>query len=257
MTAEELARSVAARFAVFPQVSAIALAGSEGAGEADALSDIDLYIYTAAEIAVEARRTLACDFADRFELDNRFWEPGDEWIERASGRGIDIMYRSREWIEEQLARVLVRHEASIGYSTCFWGNVLRSTALYDPRGWYAGLQQVARQPYPAELQRAIVAKNYPILRRNISSYRHQIEAALQRGDLVAVNHRVTAFLASYWDIIFALNGVPHPGEKRAVEHARRLCSKLPRNWEAALQALLTSPSLAAIDLLADGLDGLA
>jgi predicted nucleotidyltransferase len=249
-----LAESVAARFALFPQVSAIALGGSEGAGEADALSDIDLYIYAGTEIPADRRRAIACDFADRLEVDNRFWEPGDEWVERGSGRGIDIMYRSPEWIEDQLARVLVRHEASIGYSTCFWWNVLHSRALYDPRDWYAGLQQAARQPYPVELQRAIVARNLPILRNNISSYRRQIETALRRGDRVSVNHRVTAFLASYWDIVFAVNAVPHPGEKRTVEHARRLCKKLPRGWEAALEGLLAAPSLVQLDELADGLE---
>jgi len=247
-------QSIAARFAAFPQVAAIALAGSEGGGEPDALSDIDLYVYTSAGIPPEARAAIARDFATRMEIDNRFWEPGDEWIERTSGRGIDIMYRSPAWIADQLARVLVRHEASVGYSTCFWWNVLHSQALHDREGWYAGLQQTARQPYPTELQRAIIAKNFPILRGNISSYRRQIESAIRRGDLVSVQHRLTAFLASYWDIVFAVNAVPHPGEKRLAEHARRLCSRLPDDWEKALAAVLATPSLANLDRLADGLD---
>jgi len=246
--------SIAARFAVLPQVMAIALGGSEGAGEADALSDSDLYVYADAAIPVEARRAIAGDFADRIEIDNRFWEPGDEWINRASGRSVDIMYRTPAWIQDQLARVLERHEASVGYSTCFWWNVLRSRALYDPTGWYANLQQTARQSYPAELRRAIVAKNFPILRDNISSYRHQIEAAIKRGDWIGVHHRVNAFLASYWDILFAVNGVPHPGEKRIAEHARRLCKKLPPSWEEDMEALLRRPALAHLDRLVDGLE---
>ena len=249
-----LAESIAARFSAFPQVIAIALAGSEGVGEADALSDIDLYVYADAEIPIPARRAVAGDFADRMEIDNRFWEPGDEWIDRASGRSIDIMYRSPAWIQDQLARVLERHEASIGYSTCFWWNVLHSRALYDPTGWYASLQQTARQPYPAELRRAIVARNFPILRGNISWYRRQIEAAIARGDWASVHHRVSAFLASYWDILFAVNGVPHPGEKHTVDYARRLCKKLPPGWEEAAGTLLRQPALAHLDRLADGLE---
>lgn len=247
------AESIAARFSVFPQVTAIALAGSEGADEADALSDIDLYVYADAGIPIPARRAIAGDFADRMEIDNRFWEPGDEWIDRASGRSVDIMYRSPAWIQDQLARVLERHQASIGYSTCFWWNVLHSRALYDPTGWYANLQQTARQPYPAELRDAIVAKNLPILRDNISSYRRQIEAAILRGDWASIHHRVNAVLASYWDVLFALNGVPHPGEKRTVEHVRQLCKKLPSGWEEAAEALLRRPALAHLDRLADGL----
>jgi len=204
--------------------------------------DIDLYVYATAEVPVESRRAIAAEFADRMEIDNRVWEPGDEWIDRNTGRAIDIMYRTPAWIEDQLARVLVRHEASAGYSTCFWWNVLHSRALYDRTGWYAALQQSARQPYPEELRRAIIAKNLPLLRSNISSYRRQIEKALDRGDLVSVNHRIAAFLASYWDILFAINSLPHPGEKRLPDHASRLCKTLPANWEADLTALLQSES---------------
>jgi len=247
---------IAASFSAFPQVTAIALSGSEGAGQADALSDIDLHVYADAGIPLQARRTIAADFADRVEIDNRFWEPGDEWIDRASGRRIDIMYRTLAWIQDQLARVLERHEASIGYSTCFWWNVLQSRALYDPSGWYAGLQQTARQPYPPELRRAIVVKNFPILRDNISSYRRQIEAALARRDWASVHHRVNAFLASYWDILFAMNGVPHPGEKRTVDYARRPCKRLPPRWEDTAEALVRQPALAHLDRLTDGLEQL-
>jgi hypothetical protein len=55
------------------------------------------------------------------------------------------MYRHARWIEEQLDRVLVRHEASVGYSTCFWYNVLHSNALFDRAGWFEALQRRARQ----------------------------------------------------------------------------------------------------------------
>lgn len=245
------------RLAEFPQVTAIVLGGSEAAGVADSLSDIDLYVYAEAEIPVEARRAIAAEFADRLEIDNRIWEPGDEWIERATGRAIDIMYRTPAWIEDQLARVLARHEASAGYSTCFWWNVLHSRALYDRAGWYATLQQSARRPYPDELRRAIIAKNLPLLCSNISSYRRQIEKALDRGDLVSVNHRIAAFLASYWDILFAWNSVPHPGEKRLPGHARSLCAKLPRDWEPHLKDLLESHAiLENLDQLADGIEEL-
>ena len=253
-SAGPLAESIAARFSVFQQVTAIALAGSEGAGAADSLSDIDLYVYAGEDIPTGARSAIARDFADRMEIDNRFWEPGDEWIDRASRRGIDIMYRTPAWIEDRLASVLERYEASIGYSTCFWWNVLHSRALYDPTGWYARLQQTARQPYPAELRRAIVAKNFPALRDNISSYRRQIEATIERGDWASVHHRVNAFLAGYWDILFAVNGVPHPGEKRVVEYARRLCGKLPPGWEEAAKGLVCQPALTHLDRLADGLE---
>jgi hypothetical protein len=63
----------------------------------------------------------------------------------------------------------------------------------------------------------------------IPGYSHQIEKAVRRGDQVSVNHRVSALLASYFDVIFAFNRVLHPGEKRLLEHATRLCPCLPEN----------------------------
>ena len=65
----------------------------------------------------------------------------------------------------------------------------------------------------------------------------QIKKAENRGDLVSVNHRVTEFLASYFDIIFALNEMTHPGEKRMQSICSSECKILPHNFDANLQKL--------------------
>jgi hypothetical protein len=117
-----------------------------------------------------------------------------------------------------------------------------SKSLYDRDGWFRKLQDKAKQPYPEPLRRAIVAKNYPILRKNISSYTHQLELAINRGDFVSINHRMTALLASYFDIIFAVNYLPHPGEKRLVDLAQKLCKKLPNNIEDYVNNLTSAIS---------------
>jgi len=242
-----MVRALARRFGEHPRVLAVALAGSRGAAVGDELSDFDIYVYTLGELPVEFRRALASPGA---EIDNRYWEPGDEWIDGTSNSRVDVMYRSPAWIEDQLDRVLIRHEASIGYSTCFWYNILHSEALFDPRGWYAGLQARARTSYPEPLRRAIVWKNYPLLRRNQSSYRAQIDLALRRDDRMSVHHRITALLASYFDVWFALDRKPHPGEKR-------LLLALPPEQAGLVSAILEARVeglLAAIDALLDPLD---
>ena len=170
-------------------------------------------------------------------MGNDFWEPGDEWIDAQTGRHVDVMYRTPVWIEEQLERVLVRHEASVGYSTCFWHNVLHSTPLFDRSGWYRDLQATAARPYPQPLQRAIIARNHPILRQTLSSYLAQIERAVRRGDSVSIQHRVTALLASYFDVLFAVNELPHPGEKRLLQFAATRCAKTPLDMETQINAL--------------------
>jgi len=252
---------IAQKFGAMPQVEAVALAGSRSAEVSDEKSDFDLYVYATAEIPLHTRQNLAAQFAERVEINNQFWEPGDEWIDAQSGIGVDIMYRQPQWIEEQIERVLIKHQASVGYSTCFWYNVLNSKVLFDRRGWFAQLQQRANQPYPEPLRRAIVAKNYPILRHNISSYLHQIECAVARQDLVSVHHRTAALLASYFDILFAVNRLPHPGEKRLVGFAKKFCPQLPMGMDEQINQAIGSlthsdAALKAINKLLDGLETL-
>lgn len=238
---------LASRFAELSYVIAVVLAGSQGGGTSDPESDFDIYVYSSAEVPVEFRRDLLGDGA---EIDNRFWEPGDEASDLAAGLRLDIMYRSPKWIEDQLNRVLVRHEPSIGYTTCFWFNALHSEPLFDREGWFQQLQSRANVAYPDELRRAVIAKNWPILRRNQSSYRRQIELALQRGDAVSVHHRITALLASFFDVWFALEQQPHPGEKRLLTH-------LPEQWASLVRGLLDAEGttlLKSIDRLIDPLD---
>lgn len=221
---------VAQAFAGYSGVEAVAWAGSWATGIGGDGSDIDVYVYAADGVPVDVRTEIASRFAvadPAPEIDNRFWETGDEWRDAASGLWVDIMYRSPEWIEGELARVLDRHEAWTGYTTAVWHNVRTSHVLFDRRGWLRALVQRADQPYPEPLKQAIVAKNLPLLRQVHSSYLIQIAAAVRRADAVAINHRIAAFLASVFDIVFALNEVPHPGEKRLLAHVDASCPLRP------------------------------
>jgi hypothetical protein len=78
--------------------------------------------------------------------------------------------------------------------------------------------------YPDGLIRAVIAKNFPVLGPIISSYEDQIESAFVQRDLVSLVHRTAAWLASYFDIVFAVNRQYHPGEKRLLAQAARLPS---------------------------------
>ena len=260
-TPAALAARVAAAFGALSEVDAVALAGSRADGAADDRSDIDLYVYAAEPVAMADRVAIASRFATRREVGNDFWEPGDEWIDEQTGLQVDVMFRTPAWIEHQLERVLTRHEASVDYSTCFWHNVRHSEPLFDRTGWYVDLQVAAARPYPEPLRRAIIARNHPILRRTISSYLAQIERAVRRGDSVSIQHRVTALLASYFDILFAVNELPHPGEKQLLQFAKAHCARASPEMEAQVNLLLetaaspASPMIVThINALLDGLD---
>jgi len=255
----EVARAVAQRYAELPEVEAVALGGSRATGVADGRSDVDLYVYARSAPSRAAREAVARSRSERPQLFGDAFEPGDEWVEREALLHVDVMFREVAWIEAELDRVLVRHEARVGWTTCLWHNVRTCTPLFDRAGWLEGLRARAAAPYPEALRRAIVAKNLPLLRRSLSSYQHQLEKARARGDAVAVNHRVAAFLASAFDVLFALNRVPNPGEKRLLEAALRDCPVRPFGFEEDVGELLAGGAdvAATADSLAEDLEGVA
>ena len=167
ITPLQLAQTVADAYAEVPSVEAVALGGSLVTGVAGPDSDIDLYIYSREEVPLEARRAVATKNALESEVNNTFFESGDEWLDAATGTGVDVMFRSCMWIEGHLKWLLEEHGASLGFSTSLWHNVLTSVPLFDRAGWYAGLQKDASQPYPEALQKATIAKDHPLPRNGL------------------------------------------------------------------------------------------
>ena len=51
---------------------------------------------------------------------------------------------------------------------------------------------------------------------------------------------MTAFLASYFDVLFAVNGMTHPGEKRQRSVAERDCRGRPTGGRPCVAALFAS-----------------
>jgi hypothetical protein len=245
------ADELATQFAAFPQVVAVALGGSQSSGAADAESDIDLYVYTEAEIPLAAQTALIeqSGGAIRADLNLPYWGGVNMWIGTATGMTVDCMYFGAAWMEEQIVRVIEAHQPSLGYSTCFCRTVRQSRVLYDRRGWFQALQARSKQDYPEALRRNIIAYNHPVLRTIMSSYLHQIEHAVRRDDIVSVNHRLAALLASYFDIVFALNRVLHPGEKRLQALAHSECTFLPTAMDADIAAVLAAVGTASGDVV--------
>ena len=158
-----LAKKVVEQFQSMPGVEAIALGGSQTRGSMDEHSDIDLYIYSSEIIPLTKRQALVEKLGARnADMNLTFWDLGDEWFDLETGIEIDVMYWDPVWIEDQLNRVLVLHQANRGYTTCFWHTVLNSEIMFDRHGWFGYLQEKCKQPYPEELKWAILAKNHPV-----------------------------------------------------------------------------------------------
>ncbi|MDT4761133.1 hypothetical protein [Sphaerochaeta sp. PS] len=241
-------------------VDALVLSGSRTGLVVDAMSDYDLYVYGEKPLGLEVRREMAALFASSSEVGNSFFDEGDELFLR-DGTAVDIMYRSLQWAEEQVSWVWQHHHASVGYSTAFIHNLKSSTILCDHTGRFAQLKKLLDTPYPKELAKAILRKNYPLLRTKLmASYYEQIEHAIIRNDLVSQAHRTAALLASYFDILFAINGQTHPGEKKLVAWARKTCPILPEGLETSIEQVVAhigqKDLLLYLDSLLNGLDAL-
>jgi len=260
MTNKELINELTEHFSKFEQVEGITLAGSMAFNTDDENSDLDIDVYITKEIPPEERRKIAEEFADYMEINNTFWGPGDEWKLKNSLKAIDIIYLDMNWIKDYMINVIDKHEAWVGYTTCFWHNVVDSKILYDKKGILKELQEKYSIEYPKELKLSIIAKNYPILRRNMSSYYYQIEKALRREDYISLNHRVAALLASYFDILFAINELRHPGEKKLMKIIKNTCNLTPKDMEKNIASILKKCSygdneiLVEISKLIDNLD---
>ena len=116
--------------------------------------------------------------------------------------------------------------------------MINSLIVFDKTGKFKNLKEKYTIKYPAELKNNIVSKNYPILKKNFSAYYNQIEKAINRKDIVNLNNRIAAFLDSYFDIIFAINEIPHPGEKRLLSIVNTMCNKLPNNALEDIEKLI-------------------
>lgn len=256
----QAARENARALATHAGLRAVMLGGSAATGLADEASDLDLYALGEGEAPLALRRALAAARGrpGTAEIAARAFGPTDAWRER-SGLEVDLMHWDAAWLEGEVAARMERHEPRVGYTTAVVHTVAVAVPLHDPSGWLAGLQARARAPYPEGLARAVLALNLPLLRGARHSFLAQTEAAPGRGDAVSVNHRTAAWLASFFDALFALNRRLHPGEKRLGRHAAAL-PLAPEATRKAVEALLRAPPEerpARMERLARALEALA
>lgn len=219
-----------------PQVEAIALGGSRATGRNDEKSDYDVYVYTTGGIPENDRKSILSKYCKYMEIGNSFWELEDD-LTLLDGIDMDIIYRSISDFENMVSSVVTDCVPWNGYTTCMWHNLITSKVVIDKNGLLTGLQEKYRIPYPKKLKENIISNNLKLLSGMLPSFDTQIKKAEYRGDLVSVNHRVTEFLASYFDIIFALNEMTHPGEKRMQSICSAECKILPKNFDANLNKL--------------------
>lgn len=225
-------------FSRLPQVEAIALGGSRAGSHYDSSSDYDIYVYCTAPVEESTRRQLLEPLVSYVEYGNQFWELEDNGTFR-NGIDFDILYRNLDDFTAGVASVVESFQAGNAYTTCMWHNLLTCRILYDPAARLQQAKQRFQVPYPEELKQNILHRGWRLLSDSMPAYSLQIRKAAERGDLVSVNHRVAGFLETYFDVLFALNGRTHPGEKRLMTLCQESCPLLPDHFEENLNSLFS------------------
>lgn len=245
-------------FSELPEITAIALGGSRAGADYDEKSDYDLYLYCTGLPEESVRKSILEKNCGYMEIGNSFWELEDDCTLK-DGTDIDILYHSMDDFRDGLAAVVEQGAAYNGYTTCMWHNLLTCRILYDRDGALQSLKNRFDVDYPMKLKRNIISRNRRLLHGYLPSYDGQIRKAASRNDMVAVNHRTAAFMESYFDILFALNEMTHPGEKRMVELLLKNAQVLPADFEENIQSLygcLFSDPEGAMRILAEMLQNL-
>ena len=241
----------------FPEVKAIALGGSGVNNTSDNLSDIDVYIFVEKDIAVKNREKLVKQYSSKYEVGGEYFGSGDEFFVDKLNIQLDVMYWNVNWFESIVENTWFKYYPSNGYTTAFLFTLNNFQIIYDKDNWLKTIQDSIQTKYPNELKQNIIKRNMMLLKdKPFASYYEQIEKAINRNDIVSINHRISAFMASYFDIIFAVNELLHPGEKRLVKYAKDNCQILPDNFEENINKLLVQPNSETLNILDDMVESL-
>lgn len=244
-------------FENFSQVSAIAIGGSGACKQSDSLSDIDIYVFVESDIPIKDRENFIKKISSKYEAGGEYFGSGDEFFVDKLGIQFDVMYWKTDWFESVYKNVWENHYPSNGYTTAFLYTLDNFEIIYDKNNWLYDLQKKIKSFYPNELKENIIKRNLMLINdKPFASYYEQISKAVKRNDIVSINHRIAAFLASYFDIIFAKNKLLHPGEKRLIAYAKANCSILPENFEEDINNLLNQPNPNTLKILDKMIDNL-
>lgn len=225
------------------QVKAIAIGGSVSAETSDSISDIDVYIFIDNNISIADREFIIKKYSSKYEVGGEYFGSGDEFFVDKLNQQLDVMYWNINWFENIVDNVWFKHYPSNGYTTAFLYTLKNFEIKFDKDNWLLNLKNSINTTYPQDLKQNIIKRNIMLIKdKPFASYYEQIEKAIQRNDIISINHRISAFLASYFDVIFAINELLHPGEKRLIWYAKENCKILPKDFEENINKLLVQPN---------------
>ena len=193
------------------------------------------YVYVNGLIDEEKRKEILKNFDNHIEIENSFRECGD--CIKKDEIEINIIYRDINDFMKNIEKVVKKYKPSNAYTTCMWHSLITCKILYDKNGLLQKYKDKYSVSYPKQLKKNIIKRQLQLLDSAMSAYPKQIEKAVLQKDFVDINYLITKFLASYFDLILAVNEIIHPGEKRLVQLCKDQCKILPRDFEENLELM--------------------
>ena len=246
----DILNTVLKKYIQFNNIESIAFGGSTTSKTNDNTSDIDIYIFSKNDIPIYIREKIIKPISSKYEIGCEYFGAGDEYFVDELNKQLDVMYWNTDWFENVVNNTWIKCYPQNGYTTCFLYTLKNFKIFYDKNNWLRNLQETINTPYPQQLKHNIIKRNLMLMKdKPFASYYEQIKKAILRNDVNSVNQREAAFIASYFDIIFALNEQLHPGEKRLIQFAKNNCKILPNNFELNLMKLFQQQPLEILETL--------
>lgn len=240
---DEVAAQMVGVLSEMSGVVAVSLGGSAAVGLADEASDLDLHVYWAAPLPsaeTRAARLRAIADPDSVRAGLTSWGLEDQFS--VGSRPIELIYRRWDDVCDEVERAYDPGLPGHGFTTAVLYSVARGRLLHDPTGALTTARERLVREFPEATRTAILQREIPLLGFHLS----QLRRAQDRGDIVYAQHVRCKVQVLFFDVLFALNRLYHPGEKRSLEHARR-CLVRPvaceDRWERAARLGSDDPVL--------------
>lgn len=240
---DDVAARVVGAVALVPGVVAVSLGGSIASGLADEASDLDLHVYweeplTTAEERAGRLAAVADPGSVRAGLTS--WGLEDQFS--VGGRPVELIYRRWDDVRGEVKQAYGGGLLFTGFTTAALYSVACGSPLHDPSGGLGAARDRLNREFP-EATRGALLRREPAL---LGFHLKQLRRAQGRGDLLFAQYLRYKLQMLFFDVLFALNRLYHPGEKRLVEHSRR-CPIRPvecdARWERAAQLPSDDPAL--------------
>lgn len=217
-------------------VEAIVLGGSQSTEFADKYSDYDIYIYfNNRDMFSKVKPILAPYMNKDSSLHMCFTE--EICVALKDYTHVELVLKTLNEAENELKKRLIDYKCDLGFSTCDLATIFNGLILYDNKKYYQNLKEKYSFPYPKKLAESIIAFNKKMINGRVMSIDKQILKAIKRNDFIVIQRWCSQYIASYFDILFALNKTYHTGEKRMLQFAIDNFDILPDKFEFSILAL--------------------